>query len=234
MSCGCKDKGKHQDHDPYADGLDAVWRDPMEYDVQKHGPPYMPVTATQRAEARQFARRQAAYYDTGPRMVPEGSPYSILAHLLAGLRTLGMVHQTAHWQTRGGHFYGDHLLFQRIYEESLEGIDGVAERLVGLANDPEQVELCSQVRIIHQLVRMASGGGPSVAPSPEMLVQRSLMGEMALIGAIGKIKQAIDEAGALTEGLDDLLQGIASKHEEFVYLLRQRATVAGYSYDRQG
>ena len=231
MSCGCKDK---PDKDPYADSLDAVWRDPMEYDVRKHGPPYMPVTATQRAEAREFAQRQAAFYDTGPRMVPEGSPYRVLAHLLAGLRTLYMVHQTAHWQTRGGHFYGDHLLFQRIYEGSLEGIDGVAERLIGLTNDPEQVELCSQVKIIHQLVRMATGGGPSVTPSPEMLVQRSLMGEMALIGAIDKIKQAIDEAGALTEGLDDMLQGIASKHEEFVYLLQQRATVAGYSYDRQG
>lgn len=228
MSCGCKPK------EPPVDGLDAVWRDPMEYDVQKHGPPYMPVTASQRDEARQFVKKQAAYYDTGPRMVPEGSPYDILAYLLAGLRALYMVHQTAHWQTRGQSYYGDHLLFQRIYEESLVGIDGVAERLIGLTGDPQQVCLCAQIKIIHSLIEMVHGDGPSVAVSPEELVQRSLLGETTLLGGIDKLKQKIEEAGALTEGLDDLLQGIASKHEEFVYLLKQRAHVAAYSYDRQG
>lgn len=230
MSCGCKGKpGK----DPYADSLDAVWRDPMEYDVQKHGPPYMPVTASQRAEARQFAERQAAYYDT-QQPQPLVDPHKALSQLLAFLRTLAMVHQTAHWQTRGGHYYSDHVLFQRLYDDSQEFIDGLAEKIVGLTNEPAYVSLMEQVGLIDQLARMAYQQTHSPGPGSEELVAISLSGEVSLLSAIDRVKAVMESAGALTEGLDDTLQGIASKHEEFVYLLQQRAAVAGYSYDRQG
>jgi DNA-binding ferritin-like protein len=230
MSCGCKDK---PNQDPYADSLDAVWRDPMEYDVQKHGPPYMPVTATQRAEARQFAERQAAYYDTQQQPQPAADPHKALSQLLAFLRTLYMVHQTAHWQTRGAHYYSDHTLFQRIYEDSLVGIDGMAEKVIGLTGEPGYVSLIEQVGLINQIASMAYQG-QGAAPDPELLVTISLNGEVSLLSAIDRVKSILTSADALTEGLDDTLQGIASKHEEFVYLLQQRAAVAGYSYDRQG
>ncbi len=247
------------DQDPYQDGLEVVWRDPMGYDAKEHGPPYLPVTAAQRDEGRQFAKRCAAFYGTGQELVPQGSAYEILAHLLAGLRTLSMVHQTAHWQVRGGHFYGDHLLFARLYEESQAAIDGLAERLIGLTGDPGQVALCFQIGIMHQFVETL-GGAHSVfatsailnkaakksdhsqaltAPSPEGLVRRSLLGETVLIGSITHVKEALEAAGTLTEGLDDLLQSIASKHEEFVYLLKQRAAACrtarktAHSYDRR-
>lgn len=241
------------DEDPYQNGMEVVWRDPMGYDAKEHGPPYLPVTAAQRDEGRRFARRCAAFYDTGQGLVPQGSPYEVLAHLLAGLRTLSMVHQTAHWQVRGGHFYGDHLLFARLYEESQDAIDGLAERLIGLTSDPGQVALCSQIEIMHQFVKTL-GGGHSVfasppklaadhsqalaAPSSADLVKRSLLGEAVLIGSITHVKKALEAAGALTEGLEDLLQSIASKHEEFVYLLKQRAAACRTartirSYDRR-
>ena len=231
------------ERDPYSDGLEVVWRDPMGYDPRTDGPPYMPVTASQRDEGREFASRQAAFYDVGPRFVPMGDPHDILSYLLAGLRTISMVHQTAHWQVRGGHFYGDHLLFARLYEESQDAIDGVAERLIGLTGDPEKVNILDQIRVMQKMVRIVHAGhDPGAHESDTHLAQCSLRSELICLGGIAHAKKVLEDGGALTEGLDDLLQGIASKHEEFVYLLKQRTSTCGghgkqastgYTYDRR-
>lgn len=208
--------------------------------MQKHGPPYLPtkLASNQKAELRSWLQKQAAFYDAGPRMVPEGSPYAILSYLLAGLRTLYMLHQTAHWQTRGGHYYADHLLFQRLYEETQEGIDGLAERLIGLSGDPGQVSLCSQIEIIGRMIKLVHQGSPDPAPHPEKLVQLGLYAETLLLGGISRVRQKLEAQDAWTDGLDDLIPAIAGTHEGFVYLLKQRATdVLGgggpYSYDRR-
>lgn len=204
--------------------IPAVWRDPMEYDMHEHGPPYLPVTESQKYEARKFACRQAAYYD-----VPAMDKYAPMTYLLAVLRAGYMVHQTAHWQTRGGHYYSDHILFQRLYEDSQEFIDGVAERAIGLGT-PAHVALRPQIRSIQRLIEAVCSG--DLAPGAEDLVQTSLKAEVLTLRVIGDAKAAIEASGGLTEGLDDLLQGVASKHEEFVYLLKQRAG-GSYAYDRR-
>ena len=211
--------------DDYQDELSAVWKDPMEYDMQKHGPSYLPVTASQRKEARQFAERHAAFYD-----VPTSNQYTPLAFMLALLRAAYMIHQTAHWQTRGSHYYADHTLFQRIYEESLEGIDGTAERAIGLS-EPGIVAVGPQAKVILSFIQSMCPGTP--APDPEALAAISLKVETVMIKVISETKARIEAAGGLTEGLDDMLQGLASKHEEFVYLLKQRSTTKYASYDRR-
>lgn len=227
------------DDNPYEDSQHVVWQDPTEYDMQKHGPPYLPtrLASDQKAEVRSWLRKQAAYYDAGPAMVPEGSPYTILSYLLAGLRGLYMFHQTAHWQTRGGHYYADHLLFQRIYEETAEGVDDLAERLIGLTGDPGQVSLCKQIEIIEAMIKIAHQGNPAPAPAPEDLVRLALNAETMLLGGISKIRASLEDAGAWTDGLDDLIPAIAGKHETFVYLLKQRAGAGAsggsYTYDRR-
>jgi starvation-inducible DNA-binding protein len=232
MSCGCKNDG------PPVDSLGAIWRDPMEYDMQKHGPPYLPVTASQRSEARQFAQRQAAFYDAAPpsdfsdRL--QQSPQAPLALLLAFQHALAIIHHTAHWQTCGGHFYADHLLFERLYNDAQEAVDGLAERVVGLTGRPDYVNVCNQVHFIHEIVEALFGEPSDSVPSPDELVNTSLKGETMYLGALAKIKQVIEDAGGLTDGLEDLLQGTASKHEEFVYLLKQRASQPAYAYDRRG
>ena len=94
---------------------------------------------------------------------------------------------------------------------------------------------------LERLLRDARSRGVTVRPAPapdaEKLVKLALWAETLFIGAITKGKQMIDDAGGLTEGLDDLLQGIASTHETFVYLLKQRADsgvrTGSYSYDRR-
>ncbi len=214
--------------DPYTSALSAVWRDPMEYDMRKHGPPYLPpVSAEQRSEARLFAQKTAAYYDVRPKL----SAYTPLAVLLAFQRALYMMHQTHHWQTHGGHFYSDHLLFQRIYEESAEFVDGTAERLIGLTGEPSHVSICDQIALIHELIESIYEGNHEPAPNPERLIEISLHGEAIFLEALKAIKKGFEAQGNLTEGLDDMLQGTASKHEEFVYLLKQRSSA--YQYDRR-
>lgn len=200
----------------------------MEYDMRKHGPPYLPaISDEQRRDARLVAKRTAAYYDAGPKL----NVYAPMTVYLAFQRALYMVHQTHHWQTRGGHFYSDHLLFQRIYEESSEFIDGAAERLVGLTGDPSQISIGSQIGLIHTLIEVLYQGGLEAAPHPDRLVEISLYGESLFLEALKTVKKRIEAQGGMTEGLDDLLQGTASKHEEFVYLLKQRASAN--QYDRR-
>lgn len=212
-----------------ADSADAVWRDPMNYDPVRDGPPYLPVTASQRQEARDYIGKNAAYYD-----VPKpASPYDALSQLLVGLRMLAMAHQTAHWQARGSTYYGDHLLFERLYTESTPFVDAVAERLIGLTGDPGKVSLCDQIASMYALTKVwEKVHGGAKAPPPSDLVDIALKGELLLTKGVAFLKKEIQAAGALTEGLDDLLQAIASKHEEFVYLLRQRSDKTVYSYDR--
>lgn len=200
----------------------------MEYNLQKHGPPYLPeVSEAQRREARILVQKNAAYYDVD---VPQENVYAPLALLLSFQRALYMVHQTHHWQTRGGHYYADHLLFQRIYEESAEYVDGTAERLIGLSGDPGFVSIGSQIGLIHKLIDGIYEGKPEVAPQPENLVDISLMGELIFLSTLREIKESIESQGGMTDGLEDLIQGTASKHEEFVYLLKQRSA---YTYDRR-
>jgi DNA-binding ferritin-like protein len=71
---------------------------------------------------------------------------NILLQLLAILRALQWSHQTAHWKVRGEPFYGDHLLFQKLYEAVGEEIDTLAEKNKKLGRDNERGGLAELVR----------------------------------------------------------------------------------------
>jgi hypothetical protein len=60
-----------------------------------------------------------------------GAPAAELGVLLSALKALAVVHQSHHWQTRGVTYYGDHLLFERIYGNVDGEVDGIAEKAVG-------------------------------------------------------------------------------------------------------
>lgn len=207
----------------------------------KHGPPYLKLSADKKASVRQaFSERsaqlqqfidiQAAYYDALP--VNAEEPLRPLSWVLASLRALSLVHQTHHWQTRGGSYYADHLLFQRLYEDGTGLIDQVAERAVGLGSSA-LVDLTRQINNIHRIITMAMSAFGESASSPEQMVQRSLVGEMLFLKFLGQMISKLEASGALTPGLSNLLEGVADKHEEFTYLLSQRSKTASvYTYDR--
>ena len=39
---------------------------------------------------------------------------------VASLKAMALIHQQSHWTTRGQSFYGDHLLFEKLYDSALE------------------------------------------------------------------------------------------------------------------
>jgi DNA-binding ferritin-like protein len=123
---------------------------------------------------------------------------------------LYIIHQGSHWTTSGPSFYGDHLLFERLYKSAQEDADALAERIIGLAG-VESMKLDKQMSDISVRISTLS----SVVLQPEKVED----------GCIRLITKAIDTAeanGNMTNGLEDLLMSISSNRETALYLLKQR------------
>ena len=136
-----------------------------------------------------------------------------LTPILAQLRAQYFIYQTAHWQVSGKAFYGNHLLFQRLYEAVAEDTDKLAERMVGL------------------------NGGKSVDPTPVLQImaiyvqdwekryscpfERAFHAEKVLYDHLQKAHEDLKAAGQLSLGLDDLIMSLCSRHEENMYLIQQ-------------
>ena len=136
-----------------------------------------------------------------------------LGSLLAFLRAVHWSHWTSHWQVSGPEYYGDHLLFERLYTGVQAEIDAMAEKLVAYYG-PEAVELTNQVQMTALLVNKLS-----TSPDP---VQRGLRAEEILQEIFKQVYDKISNADDMTLGLDDFIMAMANDHETNVYLLRQR------------
>ena len=150
-----------------------------------------------------------------------GIPYSQLSVILVYLKFLSAVHQNHHWTCMGDPFYGDHLLFSRLYEAVDAEVDPVAEKAIGLgctSNVNPQL-------MYMQVLRLLSGAGAaSTIPQSSDLAKKSLIAEMNFLKVIDSCKASLQEHGLLTNGIDNMLQGIADKHEGHIYLLKQRCS----------
>lgn len=148
-----------------------------------------------------------------------GVPLPQLSVLLVHLRYLAMIHQTHHWTTKGDPFYGDHLLFQRLYEGVVGEIDTVAEKVIGLGSTAN-VDIALQTKQVMSLVQ--GYGMTSTLPQPSDLARRSYQAEMSFLKAAAHLVEHIKECGMMTRGLDNMIAGIEDAHESAVYLLKQR------------
>lgn len=148
-----------------------------------------------------------------------GLPYSELSYVLVHLRYLAMLHQTHHWVAKGDAFYGDHELFQKLYERTLEDVDDVAEKAVGLGCE-QNVSLPMQ---LVQLVRVCKSlDSPQTVPQTSELAKASLAAERSFLKLVSAAYQSLEQHGALTPGVDNLLQQVADRHEKHVYLLGRK------------
>jgi DNA-binding ferritin-like protein len=148
-------------------------------------------------------------------------PYAQLSVILVHLKFLATLHQTHHWIAKGDPFYGDHLLFGRLYDAVVSEIDSVAEKAVGLGGT-SNVDLVLQTK---QVMQLAAGSGmSSTIPQAGQAALRSYAAEMTFLKAVAHLVEQMKENGMLTRGLDNLLAGIEDAHEGAVYLLKQRTT----------
>lgn len=147
--------------------------------------------------------------------------YPQLSVILVHLKFLAFVHQNHHWVTKGDPFYGDHLLFSRLYVGTSEDVDAVAEKAIGLGST-SNVNLSLSTS---QLFKLVQGYGmTSTIPQPTELAKRSYLAEMNFLKVVAHLAEHLKECGLMTRGLDNLLAGIEDKHESNIYLLKQRAT----------
>ena len=145
---------------------------------------------------------------------PDEETHKILSMYVATLRALVLVHQQNHWATQ---HYGDHLLFERLYDDVTGMVDDAAERVVGLCGS-----------LLFQGTEAAIA--KKFEPKDDKLisfVNSSLDAEKAFQEVAKSTYSTLKEKDVLTLGLDDLIMSQASEGEVHLYLLQQAGK--GYS-----
>lgn len=130
---------------------------------------------------------------------------------IATLMSLYHYYQTAHWVSKGSQYYGDHLLFQRLYEAVNPDIDLIGEKALGITQNELSVDLKEITEMMGKIVNNMDYG-------PDDYFESALKLERAFVKLCGD--QAKDETN--TEGLKNMWAGLADKHEGHIYLLQQR------------
>lgn len=148
----------------------------------------------------------------------------LLCEILAYLRAQGMSYQTSHWQVSGDDYYGNHLLFQRLYESSGEEVDVLAEKIVGYFGS-EAADISEQIDTIQKYVK--DWGRISCHH------ERGLKSEQGLQRLLKMAYDSIKATGQMTLGLDDWIMATASSHEGNQYLLQQALSRAPNGGRRQ-
>lgn len=149
-----------------------------------------------------------------------GMPFSELSVILSWLKALSITHQTNHWTASGDPYYGDHLLFERLYNKVNEEIDKVAEKAIGLSS-AALVDLIKVEKNTYRIVTLINAERPGIPDSSD-LVKKSLEFEESLLDVIKLALSSLQMNGNTTPGVQNLLEQMYDDHEGSVYLLKQR------------
>lgn len=132
---------------------------------------------------------------------------------VASLKAISLIHQHSHWTTRGKAFYGDHLLFERLYKSVLENLDLAAEKFIGLFGDA-----CLDYQLQADLLNKILLKYKNLEGKP---MEMSLAIEKDFLKFSKDAYNCFEDEGRMTLGLDDMIMAIASDREGAVYLLQQ-------------
>ena len=142
------------------------------------------------------------------RVAPDGLLAALL-ELWATLRAAHHTYWTLHWQSRGVGYYGDHLLYQRLYEARVKEIDRVAETIAALYGSDKLGAISAWDAAQRVLANV------STAPNPGLRVaELTLHAATRVNTAIGQHPYGI--------AVNNVIAGIADLALESVYLLQQR------------
>src|SRR5438309_3499385 len=119
-----------------------------------------------------------------------------LNQLLADTMTLRDLYKKSHWQVAGPTFYQLHLLYDKHYDEQVELVDSIAERIQLLGG--VSIAMAADVAETTQIERPPRGR--EVAP---VQLSRLLDAHQVIIGEIRKLARRASELG--DDGTNDLL-----------------------------
>ena len=159
---------------------------------------------------------RTAYLQAGPEQM--ASLRDSMLEMVAVLRALYWILQNSHWQVSGDSFYGDHLLFQRLYEETADNLDGLAEKAVGYLGMEEVQPDDLMARAKTYVDQWVSESCP---------VKRGLLAENTFLSLANGYYTKIKGMNIMSLGLDDEIMSLCNKHESHVYLLQQRLASLG-------
>jgi DNA-binding ferritin-like protein len=140
------------------------------------------------------------------------SPDALLVSLLdlwAALRGAHHVLWTLHWQARGAPYYGDHLLYQRLYEARVKEIDRVAETIAALYGADKLAAVAAWDAAGRVITASASAPDPGIRA-----VENILRATESTNRAIGRHPYGV--------AVNNVIAGIADSALEALYLLQQR------------
>lgn len=134
---------------------------------------------------------------------------STLLGLWASLTAAHRVYWTLHWQAKGSAYYGDHLLYQRLYEARVKEIDRVAEAIAALYGS-DALAIVPAWEAAQQIIVATMR-----APNPGLRAAETIL-QMAnrTNAAIGQHPYGV--------AINNVIAGIADTALETVYLLQQR------------
>lgn len=125
-----------------------------------------------------------------------------------------MLFHAYHWRSKGQDYYGDHLLYQRLYQDRAEEIDRIGEVLVALGGSESILPNITVVGMQDLISRVEATKGKDAVKGLALVNEtlRRINAANALIGS---------DAYALS--VNNVLAGFADKHLEALYLLKQRS-----------
>lgn len=133
----------------------------------------------------------------------------ILQKALGLLKAIHWNHLTTHWQSPGKE-YANHLLFQRLYENLVDEIDDLAEKMVSYyginAVEPNLV-----LKISQEYIKNWS--------EKENGIERAIIAEKELQDLFKTVYDSLKNANSLSLGMDDFIMALCNKHEKHLYLL---------------
>jgi DNA-binding ferritin-like protein len=120
---------------------------------------------------------------------------------------------TLHWRAKGAGYYGDHLLYQRLYEARQPEIDRIAEVIAAIGG----THLLNPA----QAMQAATPFIESIEALEVSDAQKALIAAQTVMAALREADNAAKES-PYAMAVNNALAGISDSHLASVYLLQQR------------
>ena len=144
---------------------------------------------------------------------------SIMCEYVSFMRMMQLWFHGAHHLVRGESFAGDHVeIYGKIYQAIEDQIDGVIEKAIGLFGD----DCACPVKITMLASDIMSSYPSPMKMNGSGIAAVGLKIERDFLQLSQAVYDSLDEMGAMTLGLDDMIMATANAHETHVYLLQQR------------